>query len=405
MKKALAAVLITAVMCGLSSAGQMLGPEARVAGIHGNPAGAAISSVLKALSPQMRAEVTSFLVSPGYDALRLDRAVSVIAAAPASLALQGLPIQAPNALQPTTSRNPADALISPLWNPQSEGEQALLAEKMRGLVMAVGPLLPEPTRLQLAQAAFLTQSRLSPEDRQRLGEKMTALAQALGRSAEIGGAGSAAPAAQGGGVDENSFARRSARLLPAERQPSSAKASPADKPESTPLEILSGTWRKVSGKGVGGLEVATTKAGVQLSDRHGWVYQFSGINGPAVADRAWHGSGIAPGGRVTAAETTRFNDAKLEWLRVRTERPMLGIPTQLVTRYSLALRDGLLVQETETTLYRKAFFYFGPYNTRTSINTTNLVDPERPKETTVYERATPTMIESNSLSRNRERAE
>ena len=374
MRYTFAAVLIILALCGRTSAGQSIGSRARVAGIGAGSAGAVINSVLNAVSPEMRTAVIRFLDSPGCDVPRLKQELRVIAQAPA-LPPAGLAPQAPSGAQAPR-----------LSAPQGGAGQALLAEKLQGLVVAVGPLLAEPSRLQLTQAASFAQSRLPPDDRKRLAEKMAAMTRALGRSAEIAGEGSTASPVPEGDIDEASFARQRARLLPSMRRPQGSRAAAAGTSEASPEDILSGTWRRVSGKGVEHLAVTSTKAGVRLGDRQGGGYEFSGINGPEVADRPWHGSRIAPGGRVVLVETTRFDDAKLEWRSVRTETPMLWIPTRLVTRYSLALRDGRLIQEREATLYRRAFFYFGPFNTKTSINTSNLVDPERPLERTVYER-------------------
>ncbi|MCX5797544.1 MAG: hypothetical protein NTY77_18800 [Elusimicrobia bacterium] len=185
--------------------GQLSRQPAKVAAPSGDFAGAAINSVLSTVSPQLRLEVVNFLKSPDYDAVRLRQAVIA--------GVQAQPVLPPASLN--TPQAPAGELVARLANPQSEPERVVLVEKMRGLGIALGPFLQEQTRVQLAQAAELMQARLAPEDQQKLQDKMLALSKALGQSAQTTGGEPAASAVQTGGVEENSFARRLARLLPA----------------------------------------------------------------------------------------------------------------------------------------------------------------------------------------------
>ena len=157
--------------------------------------------------------------------------------------------------------------------------------------------------------------------------------------------------------------------------------------KSMTLGIFSGTWRKVSGNGFDQLNITNTKDAVQVNDGEYTLMSFSGINGPTVIDAPWRGNSDAPGGLVTGQETVRFDNGQLESEKIRTETPRLAWPTRLVTRYSLVLRDGRLIQESEATLYRRTFFYFWPFNVKTSINTTNIDHPEQPRQTAVYERS------------------
>ncbi|HXT01898.1 MAG TPA: hypothetical protein VN915_14580 [Elusimicrobiota bacterium] len=172
-------------------------------------------------------------------------------------------------------------------------------------------------------------------------------------------------------------------------------ASPAAKtPASAPAEaspaVFTGTWRKVSGPGFDRVRVAASQNGVQV--RYGasfqYGYNYSGVNAGTAHDAPWRGGVLAPGGLVTRETTTRFTGTKLEEISVRTETHWVRIPNRLVETRSLEVRDGRLIETSESTLYRKAFFYFGPYSVKTRINTTNLADPARPLTTTVYERET-----------------
>lgn len=171
-------------------------------------------------------------------------------------------------------------------------------------------------------------------------------------------------------------------------KPSAPAAEKAAAPSPSALQVLAGVWRKVSGPGFDRVKTTASQDGVQV--RYGssfeYGYGFSNVNAGVVADSPWRGSAIAPGGLVTRETTTRFSGSKIEQVSVRTETHWVRIPNRLVETRTLEARDGRLIETSESTLYRKVFFYFGPYTVKTRINTTNLADPARPLTTTVYER-------------------
>jgi len=158
---------------------------------------------------------------------------------------------------------------------------------------------------------------------------------------------------------------------------------------SNPLKALEGAWRLVSGNGPKLMELVVKGDAVQLrwpEMSYNSGYDFSNINGPAIVDKPWRGNLDAPGGLVTGETTTTFKDGKLEMRSVRTETHVVSLPEQVVTTKSLQVQGNRLIQTEEMALYRKLFFYFGPYSVRTTFNTTNLDSSNFGKSTAVYER-------------------
>jgi hypothetical protein len=171
-------------------------------------------------------------------------------------------------------------------------------------------------------------------------------------------------------------------------KPAAPAASKAASLSQSGLRIFAGTWRNVSGPGSDRMKTTATQDGVQV--RYGssfeYGYGFWNVNAAPVVSSPWRGNALAPGGLVTSETTTRFSGSKIEQISVRTETHWVRIPNRLVETRALEVRDGRLIETSESTLYRKLFFYFGPYTVKTRINTTNLADPARPLTTTVYER-------------------
>jgi len=158
---------------------------------------------------------------------------------------------------------------------------------------------------------------------------------------------------------------------------------------SNSLKALEGAWRLVSGNGPKLIELAVKGDAVQLrwpEMSYNSGYDFSNINGPAIVDKPWRGNLDAPGGLVTGETTTTFKDGKLEMRSVRTETHVISLPEQVVTTKSLEVQGNRLIQTEEMALYRKLFFYFGPYCVRTTFNTTNLDSSNFGESTAVYER-------------------
>ncbi|MDE2141775.1 MAG: hypothetical protein KGJ84_05125 [Elusimicrobia bacterium] len=200
------------------------------------------------------------------------------------------------------------------------------------------------------------------------------------------GAGDASASTPEEGAD---VAARVRLGVPSTAARASAPTSPMESAASETTGIFSGTWHKISGYGDDQVKVINSGAGVRVDGEKYTLASFWNINGPTLNDEPWRGSLEAPGGLVTRAQTTSFSGGKLEWRSVRTVTHAFLWPNQFVERRSLVLRGGNLVMKTESTLYRRKFFYFGLFNTRTRVNTTNLADPERPKQTTIYERVAP----------------
>ena len=172
--------------------------------------------------------------------------------------------------------------------------------------------------------------------------------------------------------------------------PSAEEGVPVAVPPSVnSLDIFSGTWRKVSGNGPDLIRLSVKGGQVQYrwgGSHFDYGYDFSNINGPTVVDAPWRGNFLAPGGTVTGETTTAFENGKLVTRHIRTETHLIRIPERLVTTKSLEIQGNRLVHTEEAVLYRRLFFYFGPYSVRTSFNTTNIASPVSYKSTTVYER-------------------
>ncbi|HVA67078.1 MAG TPA: hypothetical protein VNK24_09185 [Elusimicrobiota bacterium] len=158
---------------------------------------------------------------------------------------------------------------------------------------------------------------------------------------------------------------------------------------SNSLKALEGAWRLVSGNGPKLMELVVKGDAVQMrwpEMGYNTGYDFSNINGPAIIDKPWRGGVLAPGGLITGETTTTFKDGKLVMRNVSTETHAIRIPEQVVTTKSLEVQGDRLIQTEEMALYRRLFFYFGPYSVRTTFNTTNLDNSNFGKSSAVYER-------------------
>ncbi|MDE2313472.1 MAG: hypothetical protein KGL04_04780 [Elusimicrobia bacterium] len=173
--------------------------------------------------------------------------------------------------------------------------------------------------------------------------------------------------------------------------PSEAESVPvAVPPSADSLKILAGTWRKVPGGGPDEMMRLIVKGDeVQLrwhAPEFAMGYDFRGINGPVEVDTPWKGYDLAPGGLVTGETATTFKDGKLVMRHIRTETHLISLPERVVTTKSLEVQGSHLVYTEEVALYRRLFFYFGPYSVRTSFNTTNIASPVSYKYSSTYER-------------------
>lgn len=177
------------------------------------------------------------------------------------------------------------------------------------------------------------------------------------------------------------------RLAPASSREAPGRAAA---PAAPPYAAFAGIWRKVSGQGsIDRIKVTASPDQVSISWGPSFGYGtggFSRINAGTIQDEPWRGNAAAPGGLVTRQTVTTFSSGVLSSRSERTETHWVRIPNRLVETHSLELRDGRLIETSQSVLYRKLFFYFGPYSVKTRINTTNLADPVQPKTVTVYER-------------------
>lgn len=300
---------------------------------------------------------------PGAAQLNIPAGISAVEAAPSPAQIPVMPaaVSAPQAaaVEAAVALSPAAGMdAAPQAEPAPKGQAAVLGEAMSlGAAARQSAETGDMTRVQSA-------SKMTFDSQKTAGSAETPAVEAM--SAD-------------GAVDQ---APVEGRL-----QPSAPQAKAAAAPERSPYEALTGTWRKISGDGYAD-EIQITASGnsVMVTDARGYGYSFTNINEGPSDHGVWKGNLLAPGGTVTGETTTRFDGRRLESVSNRYETHWVRIPTDLVERRSLELKDGQLIEQSESTLMRKAFFYFGPYAVKSGINTSNLADPNRPLQTAVYER-------------------